>query len=161
MKVDYCILGVVNACALRGVVDDIDEVGIIGLFDGGRNGEATHAKEAEVCCYHSGTDGAVSGFGIGFDVDDGFHNLLGFRHPARMARCGFRLSYWYDFRDPFYKVEVTVRPRVVDFVFCIILWRIDRVDKLDDFEMTLVYQEMDGRDGEIRCDSCEGFHAWH
>ena len=24
-----------DACALRGMVDDIDEVGIIGLFDGG------------------------------------------------------------------------------------------------------------------------------
>jgi len=70
---------VVNACALRGVVDDIDEVGIIGLFDGGRNGEATHAKEAEVCCYHSGTDGAVCGFGEGFDVDYCFHDDRSYR----------------------------------------------------------------------------------
>ena len=73
LKVSYGVLGVVNTCALSGVVDDIDEVGVIGLFYGGRNGEATHAKEAEVCCYHSRTDGAVGGFGVGFDVDDYFH----------------------------------------------------------------------------------------
>ena len=85
MQIDDGILGVINACALRSMVDDIDEVGIIGLFDGGRNGEATHAKEAKVCCNYSRTDGAVGGFGEGFDVDYGFHNLLGFRHPARMA----------------------------------------------------------------------------
>ena len=79
MKVDYCILGVINACALRSMVDDIDEVGIIGLFDGGRNGEATHAKEAKVCCNYSRTDCAVGGFGEGFDVDYGFHDDRSYR----------------------------------------------------------------------------------
>ena len=29
-----------DACALHGMVDDIDEIGVIGLFDGGRNGKA-------------------------------------------------------------------------------------------------------------------------
>ena len=55
------------------MVDDIDEVGVIGLFDGGRNGEATHAKVAEIGGYDGGTDGAVRGHGVGFDVDGGFH----------------------------------------------------------------------------------------
>ena len=71
LKVYDGVLGV--ACALRGVSDHIDEVSVIRLFYCGRNGEATHAKETEVCCYHSRTDGAVGGFGVGFDVDDYFH----------------------------------------------------------------------------------------
>ena len=55
------------------MVDDIDEVGIVGLFDGGRNGKATHAEGAEVCGHNSGTDGTVGGDGVGFDVDGDFH----------------------------------------------------------------------------------------
>ena len=55
------------------MVDDIDEVGVIGLFDGGRNGEATHAKVAEIGGYDGGTDGAVRGHGVSFDVDCCFH----------------------------------------------------------------------------------------
>ena len=58
---------------MRGMVDDIDEVGVIGLFDGGRNGEATHAKVAEIGGYDGGTDGAVRGHGVSFDVDCCFH----------------------------------------------------------------------------------------
>ena len=67
---------------MRGMVDDIDEVGIVGLFDGGRNppgplrrgkGEAGHAELADVGCYEGGTDGAVGGDGVGFDEDGGFH----------------------------------------------------------------------------------------
>ena len=42
------------------------------LFQRGK-GKATHAKEAEVCGYCGGTDGAIGGFGEGFDVDDCFY----------------------------------------------------------------------------------------
>ena len=62
-----------DACALRGMVDDIDEVGIVGLFDGSRNGKAGHAEVADVGGYDGGTDGAVGGDGVGFDEDGGFH----------------------------------------------------------------------------------------
>ena len=58
---------------MRCVVDDIDEVGIVGLFDGGRNGEATHAKGADIGGNEGGTDGAIGGDGVGFDVDGDFH----------------------------------------------------------------------------------------
>ena len=67
------VLGTVNAGALRRVVDYIDEVGEILGVDGGRNGEATHAKVAEIGGYDGGTDGAVRGDGVGFDEDGGFH----------------------------------------------------------------------------------------
>ena len=62
-----------DASALSGMVDDIDEVGIIRLFDGGRYGEATHAEGADIGGNYGGTDGAVRGHGVGFDVDGGFH----------------------------------------------------------------------------------------
>ena len=58
---------------MRSMVDDIDEVGIIRLFYGGRNCEATHAKVAEIGGYDGGTDGAVRGHGVSFDVDGCFH----------------------------------------------------------------------------------------
>ena len=83
MQVDDGVLSTVDTCALCGVVDDIDEVGVIGLFDGGRNGEATHTKEAEVCGHNGGTDGAVGGFGVGFDVDDCFHIVRSLKLEVR------------------------------------------------------------------------------
>ena len=60
------VLGTVNAGALRRVVDDIDEVGIVGLFDGSRNGKATHAEGAEIGGYDGGTDGAIGGHRLCF-----------------------------------------------------------------------------------------------
>ena len=45
MKVDYCILGVVNAGALRGGSDHLDEVIILGLVDGGRKGGIAYTEE--------------------------------------------------------------------------------------------------------------------
>ena len=93
-----------DACALRSMVDDIDEVGIVGLFDGSRNGKAGHAEEAEVCGHHGGTDGTVGGDGVGFDEDGGFHIVRSLElavrsdSPARWApplRGG-----WADARCP-------------------------------------------------------------
>ena len=66
-----------DACALRGMVDDIDEVGIVRLFYGGRNGEATHAEGADIGGYDGGADGAVGGGGVGFDEDLCFHSACG------------------------------------------------------------------------------------
>ena len=88
------VLGTVNAGALRRVVDDIDEIGIVGLFDGGRNGKATHAEEAEVCGYNGGTDGAVGGDGVGFDEDGDFHSDRSYRTDGTETppACGHPLS---------------------------------------------------------------------
>ncbi len=95
MQVDDGVLCAVDTCALCGVVDDIDEIGVVGLFDGGRNGEATHAKEAEVCGHHGGTDGAVGGFGVGFDVDDCFHCDRSYRTDVTDVNAqGLRLWLW-------------------------------------------------------------------
>lgn len=63
----------VYACALRGVVDHIDEAGEVSLVDGGREGVATHADIAGDVCDESGTDGAVGGHRLGFDEDCDFH----------------------------------------------------------------------------------------
>ena len=68
-----------DACALRSMVDDIDEVGIVGLFDGSRNGEATHAEGADIGGNDGGTDGAVCGHGVGFDEDGDFHSDRSYR----------------------------------------------------------------------------------
>ena len=46
----------------------------------------------------------------------------------------------------FYKVEEAIGPGVGDFVFAIMLWFVERVGKLDDFEVAFVQQEVDGRD---------------
>jgi len=55
-----------NACASRGCVDHIDEVGEILHEDGDRNGEARHADVADFGGYDGGTDGAVGGHCFGF-----------------------------------------------------------------------------------------------
>ncbi len=73
------VLGAMDASALSGLFDDIDEVGIIRLFDGGRYGEATHAEGADIGGNYGGTDGAVRGHGVGFDVDGGFHGDRSYR----------------------------------------------------------------------------------
>ena len=52
------------------------------LFQRGK-GKATHAKEAEVCGHHGGTDGTVGGFGVGFDVDDCFHIVRSLKLEVR------------------------------------------------------------------------------
>ena len=38
----------------------------------------------------------------------------------------------------FYKVEEAIGPGVGDFVFAIMLWFVERVGKLDDFEVAFV-----------------------
>ena len=83
-----------DACALRGMVDDIDEVGIVGLFDGSRNGKAGHAEVADFGGYEGGTDGAVGGHGVGFDVDGGFHGDRCYRTDGTETppACGHPLS---------------------------------------------------------------------
>ena len=103
MQVDDCVLSAVDTCALCGVVDDIDEIGVIGLFDGGRNGEATHTKEAEVCGHHGGTDGTVGGFGVGFDVDDCFHCDRSYRTDGTETppACGHPLTEGEESGHPF------------------------------------------------------------
>ena len=62
-----------NASALRGVVNGIDKVGVILLVDGGRESEAIDTKVADIGGNKGRANGAVGGFGVGFDVDDGFH----------------------------------------------------------------------------------------
>ena len=49
----------------------------------------------------------------------------------------------------FYKVEEAIGPGVGDFVFAVMLRFVERVGKLDDFEVAFVQQEVDGRDCEI------------
>ena len=71
------VLGTVNAGTLRRVVDDIDEVAEILWVDGGRDGEARHAKVADIGGNEGGTDGAVGRDGAGFDEDLCFHSALG------------------------------------------------------------------------------------
>lgn len=46
LKVSDGILGVVDACALRGGSDHFDEVIILGLVDGGREGGVAYTEEA-------------------------------------------------------------------------------------------------------------------
>ena len=65
-----------NACASRGCVDHIDEVGKIFHEDGDRNGEAGHADVADFGGYEGGTDGTVGGDGVGFDEDLDFHSSM-------------------------------------------------------------------------------------
>lgn len=67
------VFGVVYACALRGVVDHIDEAGEVSLVDGGREGVAAHADIAGDVGDESGSDGAVGGLCLGFDEDCDFH----------------------------------------------------------------------------------------
>ena len=62
-----------DACATRGEVDDITEIGIIFHKDRGRNGEAANADVADTGGYDGGTDGAVRGHRVGFDMDCCFH----------------------------------------------------------------------------------------
>ena len=61
------VFGVVYACALRGVVDHIDEAGEVSLVDGGREGVATNADLAGNVGNKHRTDGAVGGLCLGFD----------------------------------------------------------------------------------------------
>jgi len=61
-----------DACALRGDVHDIDEVGIVGLFDGGRNGKVVHAEDIRDAGRKDG-EGAEHedvGIDIGYGVGD-------------------------------------------------------------------------------------------
>lgn len=66
---DYVVLVAWDASALRCDVDDIDEVGIVLLIDGGRECEATNADIADMGTDDSGTDGTIGGHGVGFDED--------------------------------------------------------------------------------------------
>lgn len=43
-------------------------------------------------------------------------------------------------------MEEAIGPGVGDFVLAIMLWFVERVGKLDDFEVAFVQQEVDGRD---------------
>lgn len=72
---DDAVLVAWDACALRGNVHDIDEVGIVFLVDGGREGHATYADVANMSTDDGGTDGTVGGHGVSFDEDDGFHGM--------------------------------------------------------------------------------------
>lgn len=73
------------------------------MLDGGRNCEATHAKVAEIGGYDGGTDGAVRGHGVGFDVDGGFHgdrcySLLTSLNALHFVLTGFRVFVLTGFR---------------------------------------------------------------
>lgn len=45
LQVDDCVFGVVDAGALRGGSDHLDEVIILGLVDGGRKGGIAYTEE--------------------------------------------------------------------------------------------------------------------
>ena len=96
MKGDNTVLVAGNASTLRGPVHHIDEVGIIALVDGGRTppipllegeGEATNADVADAGGYDGGTDGAVRGHGVGFDVDGCFHIVSVLSCPKLRGAC--------------------------------------------------------------------------
>ncbi len=75
LKCNDGVLGMGNACATRSVVDDITEICVIFHKDRGRNGEAANADVADAGGYDGGTDGAVRGHRVGFDMDGGFHSV--------------------------------------------------------------------------------------
>ena len=75
MEGDDVVLVAWDACALRCGVDDIDEIGIVLLIDGGRECEATNADVAKMGTDDGGADGTIGGRCVSFDEDDGFHGM--------------------------------------------------------------------------------------
>ena len=64
----------VYACALRGVVDHLNEVIVVRQVDGGREGFVAYTDETGYVGDEGGTDGAVRGCRLSFDEDSDFHD---------------------------------------------------------------------------------------
>lgn len=55
------------------MVDDIDQKAVIIRVDGCRDEKATHPVVANIALgYHGRANGTISGYSVGFDMNDGF-----------------------------------------------------------------------------------------